>query len=105
MKLAHNAVFESAEPFAPKVLVAAHVLRAMARAQSEGHRLDLESLCEEIGVRRGDVRAVLSSLHREGFVDVLRMQLTLRGFALGRSLGKRRLAAIRRPGLAAASAA
>lgn len=65
--------------------VSAHVLRALAQAQIEGKLSNLETLTEEVGVRRTDVRAALSALHREGYLDVLRMRLTLQGFALGRA--------------------
>jgi len=84
--------------------LSAHVLRAMAIAQVEGRRLDLETLVRELGVRRGDVRRVVSALHREGYVDALRMRPTLIGFALGRSYAGELLPdlhRLRRPRLAA----
>lgn len=73
-----------------------HLVRALARAQHEGRRFDLETLTGELGVRRTDVRSLVSSLDREGYVDALRMSLTLRGFALGRSLENATLPPIRR---------
>lgn len=73
-----------------------HLVRALARAQYEGRRFDLETLTDELGVRRTDVRSSISALDREGYVDALRMRLTLRGFALGRSLESASLPAIRR---------
>jgi hypothetical protein len=85
----------------------AHVLLALVRLHSEGTRASLERLVEELRVRRGDVRRVLSALHREGFVDVLRMRPTLAGFALGRAyaLQGAALPALRAPKLAAVVAA
>jgi hypothetical protein len=63
----------------------AYVLQALAQAQSEGRKMSLETLTEALRVRRGDVRRAVSLLHRQGFVDALRMRLTLPGFALGRA--------------------
>ncbi len=72
-----------------------HVLQALAQAQSDGRRVSLESLTETLRVRRGDVRRVVSLLHRQGFVDALRMRLTLQGFALGRAYLGQELPALR----------
>ena len=85
--------------------LSAHVLHALALAQVEGRRLDLESLTSELRVRRGDVRKVVSALHREGYLDVLRMRLTLMGFALGRSYMGKPLPQLRRPRLSVVAAA
>lgn len=85
--------------------LSAHVLRALAVAQIEGRRLDLDTLTQEIRVRRGDVRRVVSALHQEGYLDALRMRLTLMGFALGRSYIGGALPELRRPRLAAVVAA
>jgi hypothetical protein len=82
-----------------------HVLHALALAQMEGRRLDLETLVRELRVRRGDVRKVVSALHREGYVDALRMRPTLMGFALGRSYVGQPLPELRRPRVAAVAAA
>jgi hypothetical protein len=69
--------------------LSAYVLKALAEAQSEGRTSTLETLTEAVRVRRGDVRRTLTLLHRQGFVDVLRMRPTLSGFALGRAyMGK-----------------
>lgn len=78
-----------------RLALAAHLLRTLAAAQRDGRRVDLDGLTRDIGVRRADVRATLSSLHAEGLVDVLRMRLTLDGFTLGQSLEGRRLAPLR----------
>lgn len=85
--------------------LSAHVLYALAVAQMEGRRLDLDALVSDLQVRRGDIRRVLSALHREGYLDVLRMRLTMMGFALGRSYIGKPLPELRRPRLAAVAAA
>jgi transcription initiation factor IIE alpha subunit len=82
-----------------------HVLLVLVRIHSEGGRATLEMIVEALRVRRGDVRRTLSALHREGFVDVLRMRPTLAGFALGRALQSTELPALRSPRVAAVAAA
>ncbi len=77
--------------------VAAYVLQALARAQIEGRTMNLEDLIDEIKVRRRDIRTVMTKLHQQGFVDVLRMRLTLSGFAIGASLLDQQLPALRLP--------
>ncbi|HVY46415.1 MAG TPA: hypothetical protein VHB21_11075 [Minicystis sp.] len=59
------------------------VLRALVAAR--GRRATLDELAKKLGVRRAELRATLSTLHRQGLVDVLRMRPTLAGFALGRA--------------------
>jgi len=76
--------------------LAEHVLRTLACDHLEGRRSDLDTLTNTVRVRRADVRGVLSALHREGYVDVLRMKLTLEGFALGCALMDRRVPEVRR---------
>jgi DNA-binding IclR family transcriptional regulator len=76
--------------------LSAHVLQALAQAQSEGRRASLETLAEELRVRRGDIRRTVTLLHRQGFVDALRMRLTLAGFALGRAYLGQTLPPLRR---------
>lgn len=85
--------------------VSAHVLRALALAQTEGRLSNLETLTEELRVRKTDVRAAVSALHREGYLDVLRMRLTLPGFAVGRALLEKELPELRPAKVAAAAAA
>ena len=80
--------------------LSAHVLHALAAAQTEGRATSLETLTQELGVRRGDIRRVVTLLHRQGFVDALRMRLTLTGFALGRAYMGRTLPALRVPTVA-----
>ena len=90
--------------------LAAHVLRALADAQADARRIDLEMLCELLGVddtapahegvraktmRREDVRAAVSRLDAEGFVDAARMRLTFAGFALGTALLPRKVMPLR----------
>ena len=94
-----------------QLALAAHVLREMAQAQVDGRRLDLDGLADVLGVeaddaplhdgirarrlRREDVRAIVSQLDREGFVDASRMRLTLAGFAMGTSLAPRKVMPLR----------
>lgn len=82
-----------------------HVLAALASAQIEGRRHDLETLTADLRVRRGDVRRAISALHQEGYVDALRTRLTLAGFALGRSYVGQALPELRRAPAAAVAAA
>ena len=72
-----------------------HILEALARAQIEGRRSNLETLREELGVRRTDIRTAVSQLHRERMLDALTMRLTLVGFAIGQPLTKAALPPLR----------
>ena len=72
-----------------------HVLRALAHAQTEGQRSTLDTLVDQIKVRRRDVRSVVTALHQQGLVDAIHMRLTLQGFAVGRSLLAQELPALR----------
>lgn len=85
--------------------VSAYVLRALAMAQTEGRASTLETLIDELKIRRVDVRGAVSALHREGYLDVLRMRLTLRGFAIGRSFIGQELPELRPAKVAQAAAA
>jgi ribosomal protein S19E (S16A) len=83
--------------------LSADVLRALYAARDE--RITLDDLCEKVGAnetpardgvrlraaRREDVREIVRRLDEEGFVDALRMKLTLQGFTLAASLTTRRL--------------
>ncbi len=83
--------------------LSADVLRALYKARSR--RITLDDLCEVVGAsdvpardgvrvrapRREDVREIVRRLDEEGFVDALRMKLTLDGFTLAASLTARRL--------------
>ena len=75
--------------------IAAHVLRHLARAQSRGRLVRLDELAVDIGVRREDVREVVSSLHAEGHVDAKRMKLTMTGLVLASSMRECKLAGVR----------
>jgi DNA-binding IclR family transcriptional regulator len=75
--------------------LAPYVLQVLATCQQAGRLCTLADLVAEIQVRRADVRRTVSALHREGYVDALRMRLTLRGFVLGRALLKVQLPALR----------
>jgi len=78
--------------------VALHLLGAMVRAAAKGCCTHLEDLALEVGVRKGDCRSALSTLHRQGYVDVLRMRPTMSGFALGAALRDAPLRPLRRAG-------
>lgn len=82
-------------------LLAIHVMKRLTIAQTQERLLTLQDLAEDLGVRRADVRRTVSALHQEGFVDALRLRLTLAGFALGSSLVDALLAPLRRPAIAA----
>ena len=98
-------VSKAQAPAQKRLGLAAHVLRTLADAQVEGRRMDLDTLADELGVetddastqegvrvkklRREDVRAAVSQLDSEGFVDASRMRLTLAGFAMGNALSSR----------------
>jgi DNA-binding IscR family transcriptional regulator len=75
--------------------VSAHVLRHLARENSRGRAVHLEELASDIGVRREDIRHVVSSLHREGHVDARRMRLTMTGLALAAAMKDCTLRAVR----------
>lgn len=76
--------------------LAAHVLRTLARAQQRRRPMTLATLVDELGVRKLDLREVVSRLHAQGFLDVTTMRLTLAGFAVGASLRGERLPRLRR---------
>ena len=76
--------------------VAAHVLRHLARAQARGRQIGLDDLACDIGVRRNDVRDVVTSLHAEGHMDARRMRLTMTGFALAAAMRECKLRAPRK---------
>ena len=66
--------------------IAAHVVVTLAHAQELGRVVRLDELASDIGVRKADVRDVVTRLHAEGHVDALRLRLTLSGFTLATSL-------------------
>lgn len=80
--------------------VALHLVRAIVRAAHEARSTNLEELAGEIGVRKADCRAALTTLHRQGYVDVLRMRPTFEGFALGAALQEAELRPARPSGVA-----
>ncbi|XXY49862.1 hypothetical protein WME91_01750 [Sorangium sp. So ce269] len=88
-----------------KKTVAANLLQALAIAQREGRVETLETLVEKLRVRRRDVRSTLTLLHRQGMLDVLRMRLSLSGFAVGSALIGKTLPALRAAPRAATAAA
>ena len=76
-------------------VLAAHLLRTLARAQAAGHVTNLDTLSATLGVRRGDIRSTLSRLHREGHVDVAKMRVTWSGLALATALRGTKLPLLR----------
>jgi DNA-binding IclR family transcriptional regulator len=64
--------------------LATHVLLAIAAHR--GTLLTVADVARIVGARRPDVRRVVSRLHEEGFVDALRMRLTLAGLTLASAL-------------------
>lgn len=76
-------------------VLALRIVRAIAERQ--GKLTDLRDLAQELGVRRQDVRRVVTKLHIEGFVDALHMRLTMQGLALAGMLDGRRIKAMRAP--------
>ena len=75
--------------------LSAHILRSIANAQREGRSSTLDTLVDELRVRRIDVRTTVTSLDREGFLDATRMRLTLAGFALAVGLASSPLPQLR----------
>ena len=76
--------------------IAAHIVVTLADAHADGRVLRLDELAADIGVRKADVRTVVTRLHAEGHVDALRLRLTLSGLALATSLGAQELPDLRR---------
>lgn len=66
--------------------IAAHVIVALAEAQELGRNVRLDELASDLGVRKADVRQVVTSLHAEGHIDALRLRLTMTGLAIATSL-------------------
>lgn len=79
--------------------VAAHVVVMLAHAQELGRTVRLDELASEIGVRKADVRDVVTRLHNEGHIDAQRLRLTLSGFAIAKGLSNCKLHATRMPTL------
>ncbi|WP_437554164.1 MULTISPECIES: hypothetical protein [unclassified Sorangium] len=85
--------------------LAPHLLRTLVALQSEGKTVNLDTLTTALQVRRTDVRRAITALHREGYLDVLCMRLTLRGLALGAAFAASQLRPLRRASLRAVKAA
>jgi hypothetical protein len=77
--------------------LAPYVLRFLALNQINSRRTTLETLVDELKVRRADLRQTISALEAEGHLDSLHMRLTLTGFALGVGLVDVELASLRQP--------
>ena len=80
--------------------IAAHVIVILSRAQADGRALRLDEVASEIGIRKADVRNVVTRLHAEGHVDAIRLRLTLSGLALATSLAASEVQEPRRVALA-----
>lgn len=76
-------------------VIAIHLLKTMTTHQREGRMTSLDDLAETLEIRRADVRRVLSALHRQGLVDVMRMRLTIAGFAIGQAVANEELLPLR----------
>ncbi len=76
--------------------LAPHVLRLLANYQMKGRRANLQTLVDDLRVRRADIRSTVSVLDAEGYLDALRMSLTMRGFAIGTGLVEADLPPLRR---------
>lgn len=76
--------------------VAAHVIVSLAGSQRRGRAMHLDDLATDIGVRRADVREIVTRLHAEGHVDARRMRLTMTGLVLASSLARCKLRDIER---------
>jgi hypothetical protein len=85
--------------------LAAHVVVSLAHAQELGRVVRLDELASDIGVRKSDVRDVVTRLHAEGHVDALRLRLTMSGFAVATSLSQCKLRDTRRHEVAIARGA
>jgi transcription initiation factor IIE alpha subunit len=68
--------------------IAAHVIVILGQAQAEGRALRLDELASEVGVRKADVRKVVTRLHAEAHVDAMRLRLTMTGLALATALAR-----------------
>jgi hypothetical protein len=66
--------------------LAVHALVALVEAHQRAQLSTLDTLAASLGARRTELRSVLSKLHIEGYIDVLRMRPTLAGFVVGRAL-------------------
>lgn len=75
--------------------IAAHVLRQLATAQALGRLVRLDELALEVGVRKTDVRAIVSCLDAEGHVDATRLKLTMSGLVLAASMRDAKLRDVR----------
>ncbi|MEI7894479.1 MAG: hypothetical protein WCI05_15400 [Myxococcales bacterium] len=76
-------------------LIAPHLLFHLVQAQLAGGGLTLDELVDLVKVRRVDVRRTLTAMDRSDLLDVRRMRLTLRGFALGLVLREEALPVLR----------
>lgn len=83
------------KPTSFQKLLAGHLLKTLARAQQQGRQMSLEELVTKVKARRVDVRTTLSLLHREDYVDAVKMRLTMKGFLVGTALASQKLRPLR----------
>ena len=76
--------------------IASHLLVALSHAQAERRAVGVDQIASTIGVRKADVRTLVSRLHAEGHVDGARLRLTMSGLALATALAGSKLRAPRR---------
>jgi DNA-binding IclR family transcriptional regulator len=76
-------------------LLATHILKVIAQHQISGRQVSLQTLVDELKVRRADIRRVVTALDNEGYLDAMRMSLTMTGFAIGGGLLERELPPLR----------
>ena len=73
-----------------------YILRALAQYQIDERRVNLQTLVDDLEVRRADVRRAMTALHEQGFVDIVSFKLSMNGFAVGMSLLDKELPPLRR---------
>jgi DNA-binding IclR family transcriptional regulator len=71
--------------------LAPYILQALARYQLKDRRVTLQTLVDDLAIGRADLRRAVTALDQAGYVDAIRMRLTMEGFALGMALQERDL--------------
>ena len=69
------------------------LLLLLVKSHEDHTTLTLDVLAQRLNAPREAVRAVVSALHEAGYLDAMRLRLTLKGFAAGQiARGKRAVA-------------
>jgi DNA-binding IclR family transcriptional regulator len=69
------------------------LLVLLVKSHEDHTTLTLDVLAQRLNAPREAVRAVVTALHAEGYLDAMRLRLTLKGFAAGQlARGKRAVA-------------